>query len=264
MSCLHRLNPLAKLLAIGPPALFLALTTNVWTPLLYIALTIGVTLTLGNMPALRYFRVCAPMLLVVLGFVLVYPFLVSGRVNEGSELWLDLGFAKVYEAGFLFGLATGLRLLAMLVLSLLFTLTTDTTDFIRALIQQWKVSYRFGFGTLAVLRFVPLLKSQFQLVRMAHQVRGYTGKGSRKILERTQRYALPLLSVSLRHAERMAYSMDSRAFGAYRNRTYLRRSAMAGRDYFFIGAFWIGAAAAALVLSRFGLLGKLSLLKTYH
>ena len=264
MSYLHRLNPLSKLLAIGPPAIFLALTTNVWTPLLFIILTIGITLMLGRIPLMRYAKVCAPMLLIVLGFILLYPLLVSDRINEGSELLFSFGFVDVYESGVLFGLATGLRLLAMLVLSLLFTLTTDTADLIRALIQQWRVNYRFGYGTLAVLRFIPILMQQFQLVKMAHQVRGYTGKGSRRIIERTQRYALPLLSSSLRHAERMAYSMDSRAFGAYRSRTYFRRSSMARQDFFFIGAFWIGSTLAVLILFHFDMLGKLSLFKTYH
>ncbi|WP_010271722.1 energy-coupling factor transporter transmembrane component T family protein [Paenibacillus senegalensis] len=264
MSCLHRLNPLAKLLAIGPPAVFLALTTNVWTPLSFILLTIAVTIMLGNISLLRYAKVCAPMLLIVLSFMLLYPLLVSDRVNEGSQLWFSFGFIEVYEAGVLFGLATGLRLFAMLVLSLLFTLTTDTTDFVRALIQQWKVSYRFGFGALAVLRFVPVLIKQFQLVKMAHQVRGYTGKGSRKYIERIQRYALPLLSSALRHAERAAYSMDSRAFGAYRTRTYFRRSVMVKRDLWFIAAFWAVSGLTILILFYCDMLGELSLFKTYH
>lgn len=264
MSCLHRLNPLGKLLAIGPPAVFLALTTNVWTPLLFILLTTAVTLGLGKISLLRYAKVCAPMLLIMLGFICLYPLLVNDRINEGSQLLFSVGFVEVYEAGVLFGVATAMRLLAMLVLSLLFTMTTDTAEFIRALIQQWRVSYRFGFGTLAVLRFIPIFMGQFQLVKMAHQVRGYTGKGSRQIIERTQRYALPLLSSALRHAERMAYSMDARAFGAYPTRTYFRRSFMARQDFIFIGAFWIGSVVVVLVLLRFGLLGKLSIFKTYH
>ncbi len=264
MSYLHRLNPLSKLLTIGPPAIFLTLTTNVWTPLLFIIGTIIITLMLGRISLLRYARVCVPMLFIVLGFMLLYPLLVSDHINKGSKLLFSAGFIEVYEAGVLFGIATGLRLFAMLVLSLLFTLTTDTADFIRALIQQWKVSYRFGFGTLAVLNFVPVFMRQFQLVKMAHQVRGYSGKGAWRVMERIQRYTLPLLSSALRHAERTAYSMDSRAFGAYQTRTYFRRLSMDKHDFFFMGAFWIGSALAVFILFQFDLLGNLSLFKTYH
>ncbi len=264
-SFLHGLNPLSKLLAISPIAIFLAITTNIWTPLIFISFTILTTLICGRISFLQYMKICFPMFLFILCFILLYPLMVSKQINEGSKLIFSYSFIHIYEGGVLFGLATGLRLLSLLVLSLLFTLTTNSSDFIRSLIQQWKLNYRFGFGVLAVLRFIPILMKQFRLVKMAHQVRGYTSeKRFSKLAERTKRYALPLLSASIRHAERMAYSMDSRAFGAYPTRTYLRKSIMTKRDYFFIIGFWSASLLLIYLLSTFQLLGSLSVFKIYH
>lgn len=264
-SLLHRLNPLSKLVAIGPLALFLTMTTNVWTPAIFILLISCTTIIFGRISLNIYLKRCAPMLLFVLGFMIFYPLMVSKSVNEGSKLLMSFGFIHVYEAGIIFGSATGLRLLSLLVLSMLFTLTTDTSNFIRALIQQWKVNYRFGYGTLAVLRFIPILMKQFKLVKMAHQVRGYTGKsGFSRFIDRIQRYALPLLSSSIRHAERTAYSMESRAFGAFPTRTYYRQISMVRKDFIFICAFWFLSVIVVFILHYYDILGDFSFFKTYH
>lgn len=263
-SFLHRLNPLSKVVATFPVAAFLTLTTNIWTPMVFIVFTILITMILGRVTLKRYFKTCAPMLLFFLGFILFYPFMVSEKINSDSQVFLSIGSIQIYEAGVLFGLATGLRLFSLLVLSMLFTLTTDSADFIRALVQQWKVNYRLGYGTLAVFRFIPILNKQFKLVKLAQQVRGYNGKeGYYRFVERTKRYALPLLSSALRHAERAAYSMDSRAFGAFSNRTYYRSLTFSFKDFMFISFFWIGSLLMILILHHCNLLGEISLFKMY-
>lgn len=264
-SFLHQLNPLSKLLATMPLAIFLTLTTNVWTPLSFIVILLCLTVMLGRISFFQYVKWITPMILIIIGTMLLYPFMVSDRVNAGSDLWFSIGKIELYEAGVVYGVATGLRLLSLYVLTLLFTLTTDSADFIRAFVQQWKLNYRIGYGTLAVLRFVPIFMKQFQLVKMAHQVRGYAGKGVyHRVVERTRRYAIPLLASSLRHAERAAYAMDSRAFGAFPERTYYRKLSFQRTDYFFIAGFWLGGMLIIFILHWFGLLGEISLFKMYQ
>jgi energy-coupling factor transport system permease protein len=60
-------------------------------------------------------------------------------------------------------------------------------------------------------------------------------------------YAIPLLAISVRRAERVALAMDSRGFGARPDRTYYRVTTITRADLLF-GA----AAAAALVVIVFG------------
>lgn len=263
-SLLHRLNPLTKLIATFPLVAFLTVTTNIWTPLTFCLFIACLTIILGKVSIKHYVKVLLPLLVFTGGFVISYPFMVSGHMNMTSQVLVEFGPIQVKEAGVLFGLSSGLRLLSIFLVTLLFTLTTDSADFIRALIQQWRLNYRFGYGTLAVLRFIPILNKQFQLVRMAHHVRGYSGKGvSRRIIDRTQKYVVPLLASSIRHAERTAYSMDARGFGAYCTRTYYRKLSFQKKDWLFIIVFWLCTILLVFVLYRFQLLGSLSFLKMF-
>jgi energy-coupling factor transport system permease protein len=261
-SVLHRLNPLSKVLATLPALIFVALTTEPYTPLASIALTVSVILGLGRIPIGRFLRIAGPMLLLMSGFLLVYPLVVREELVRHSPLLFALGPLRVYQAGALYGLATALRVYALLLLSLLFTLTTDASDFIRALVQQWRLPYKIGYGALAAFRFVPMLQSELGVIRAAHQVRGVAeGDGLRAQWRRMQRYAVPLLATAIRRAERTALAMDGRAFGAFPTRTYYRTMRFQPHDFLFIGGFWLVSALLVAGLWQAGLLGPLVLLQ---
>lgn len=83
---LQRLNPLSKVLATLPVLVFVALTTEPWPPLAFIGLTIATTLGLGRVPLRRFLAVAAPLLVLVIGFVLVYPFVIREELVRGSPL----------------------------------------------------------------------------------------------------------------------------------------------------------------------------------
>lgn len=261
-SFLHRLNPLSKLSATAPVLVFLALVTDPWTPTVFILLCASITVVLGRIPPVEFLRVAAPLLLLVLGFVLIYPFAVSGAAVAGSPILFEVGPLAVREAGIIFGLSTALRVLSIFALTLLFVLTTDSQDFVRALVQQWRLPYRLGYGALAAYRFVPRLGTELNVIRAAHKVRGISDRGGiRARYDQLRRYAVPLLASAIRHAERVALAMDSRAFGAYDTRTYYRRLSFGFRDWLFVFAFWLVSFALVLVLREAGLLGPLVLLQ---
>ena len=93
--------------------------------------------------------------------------------RPGYTVLLDMGIARVTDEGLLVGMATALRILALFYLSLLFVMTTDPVQFGQSLIQQTKISYRFGYGVLAAYRFVPMVGSEIEQIRAAHLVRGF-------------------------------------------------------------------------------------------
>lgn len=260
---LQRLNPLSKVLAFSPALVFVALVTDPWTPLAFIALTAVTVLVLGRIPPGYFLKIAGPLLLLVVGFLIFYPFAVRGDLVAGSPVLFRLGPLTVYEAGVLYALATALRIYALILLSLAFTLTTDATDFVRALVQQWRLPYKVGYGALAVFRFVPMLGSELSTIRAAHRVRGVSeGGGPRARYEQLKRYAVPLLATAIRRAERTALAMDARAFGAHPERTYHKRLSFAPRDALFVPGFWLVCLALVLTLWRTGLLGPLVLLQT--
>ncbi|MCL0043696.1 energy-coupling factor transporter transmembrane protein EcfT [Peptococcaceae bacterium] len=141
---------------------------------------------------------------------------------------------------------------------LLFSLTTNFNSFVSALVQQWKVPYRIGYTIMAAYRFVPMLNFELTVIRSAHKIRGVSDRGTLKAkLEQTKRYAVPLLSTAIRKAERTALAMDSRAFGAFENRTYYRIYKFAWRDLLFILSFWVTGIVIIIILKQLGLFGPL-------
>ncbi|MEX1071030.1 MAG: energy-coupling factor transporter transmembrane component T [Anaerolineales bacterium] len=261
-SFLHRLNPLSKLLVSLPLMVFMLLTSEPWTPLAFILLTIVLLFTLGQVSLARLIRILRPMLLIVLFFLLLYPFLIRASLVNHTPLLFQIGPIEVYQGGVYSGLTTGLRVLALLLLSLPFSLTTDSADFLRALVQQWRLPYRLGYSTLAAFRFVPMLQTELAVIQAAQRVRGVNGvHGLRGGLERMRRYAVPLLATAIRQAERSALAMEGRAFGAFADRTYFRKMRSSQADWLFVTAMWALSILIVLALDWAGLLGPLELLQ---
>ena len=137
------------------------------------------------------------------------------------------------------GIATGLRLAAIMTLAFIGGLTTDGTDLARALVQQLRVPYRVGYAALAAIRFVPRFGRELDVIRQAHRVRGVGGFPPTRWL----RTVIPLLAGAIRHAERVALAMDARAFGAHPDRTERHLVPWRRRDTAFVLAFWVASVA---------------------
>jgi energy-coupling factor transport system permease protein len=137
-------------------------------------------------------------------------------------------------ASLTYGLTMVTRLLAIFATSSLFVLTTNPVDFVVALIHQGRLPVRVGYAVFAAYRFVPLVQDELDNIRAAHQVRGAAyGRGLVSRARQTIGYAIPLLAISVRRAERVALAMDSRGFGARKDRTYYRSTSLSRSDLTF-------------------------------
>lgn len=261
-SFLHRLNPLSKLLVALPQMVLMLLVSEPWTPLAFVLLSIAVLLVLGRIPLRRLPRLFGPLLLIVILFVALYPFLVRASLVAHTPLLFTAGPISLYQGGLYLAAVTGLRVLGLLVSSLPFSVTSDSADFVRALVQQARLPYRIGYSTLAAFRFVPMLQSEMSVVQAAHRVRGVDGRpGLRGSIERLRRSAVPLLTTAIRQAERTALAMDARAFGAYEQRSYFRRMRFGSRDWLYLLGLWTLSLLIVWVLRQAGLLGTLTFLQ---
>lgn len=261
-SFLHRLNPLSKFIVTLAFFVLMLLTTEAWTPLAFTLLTLVVLLWLGRIPLERVLGVLWPILLISFSFLLFYPFLVRQSLVVNTPLLFELGPFHIYEGGLVLGVAIAMRVLALLVVSLPFSLTTDSADFIRALVQQWRLPYRIGYSTLAAFRFVPMLQTEMSVIGAAHRVRGVNGgRGLSGTYERLRRYAVPLLATAIRQAERTALAMDGRAFGAFPQRSYFRRMGLYLADWAYLAGMTVASALILFGLQWAGLLGRLAFLQ---
>lgn len=245
---LHALNPLAKVAAPLPVMIALVVTRGITIPL-SIALLCLVLLLIGahlrpRMLALLF--VGLPVLVLVMG-VSFGVWIDPSRLEDGPALDIvlfQLGDYTFTLAAYLLGLATSVRIAALLMLALLAGLTSTGPDLVRAMVQNLRVPYRIGYTALAAFRFVPRFGRELEIIRAAHRVRGTnTGRGPVAALARLFGYAVPLLASAIRHAERVALAMDARAFGAHATRTERHVVRWRARDTVFVISFWLATIA---------------------
>lgn len=246
---LHGLNPLAKVVAVAPAMILLVFVRDHTTPLIFLALSYALILVGARMTRLTAIMLFAavPIGIVAIGFGFSL-WIDAGGVDATAPL-LQVGPWTLYSGAVAIGLATSLRLAAILGLALIGGLTTTGPDLVRASVQQLRVPYRVGYTALAAYRFVPRFGYELSVIRAAHRVRGHHGgRGPFARLARGWGYIVPLLAGAIRHAERVALAMDSRAFGAHPTRTERHLVPFRIRDVVFAVAM---LAASALIFTAF-------------
>ncbi|MDT0156106.1 energy-coupling factor transporter transmembrane component T [Microbacterium sp. ARD32] len=245
---LHHLNPLAKIAAVLPAMALLIATRDLLTPAVFLALSYVIVLTGARLTR----RATALLLGVPIGIAVLtvgFGVWIAPEQVAGSAVVLRIGDWMLHQGALAIGLATALRLGAILALALIGGLTTGGPDLVRASVQQLKVPYRIGYTALAAYRFVPRFGYELSVIRAAHRVRGHgyggTGGGRGPIarLVRGWGYVVPLLASGIRHAERVALSMDARAFGAHPSRTERHLVPWRTRDTVFVIVVILASAA---------------------
>jgi energy-coupling factor transport system permease protein len=245
-SFLHRVNPLTKLVLTVVVMVMLTVVADPFLPLAVALVGLLTVVLLGGVPVGQVLRTLRPFALVSFGLFWTTALFYA----TPSPVLARWGPVVLTLEGTAYGVVIMLRVLAIFVVSLLFTLTTDPTAFLQALVQQARVSPRFGYGIIAAYRFVPLFDGQLASIQAAHRIRGIPNGGPLSTYRRLVRHMVPLLAGAVRHAERVALAMDARGFGAVGQRTYYRRSVFGWRDV----VFGVSAALllAVLVVSLFG------------
>lgn len=232
---LHALNPLAKVAGVAPAMLVLIFVRDLATPAAFLLLSLAVIVVGARLTrrtsALLFLALPIGMLAIGIGFSMwVDPALV-----DGTPIALRVGDWTLHRGALAIGFATALRLGAIIALALIGGLTTTGPDLVRASVQQLRVPYRIGYTALAAFRFVPRFGHELAVIRAAHRVRGHHGgSGPFARIARGWGYIVPLLAGAIRHAERVALAMDSRAFGAHATRTERHLVPFRRRDIVFI------------------------------
>ncbi|SKA89807.1 energy-coupling factor transport system permease protein [Agreia bicolorata] len=236
---LHRLNPLSKIVAPLPAMALLLFARDIATPLIF-CLFVLLMLVIGAHLRARTLVVLLVVLPLVVAVMSVsFGIWADAALVGDSPVLVEAGPVRFTVGAWLIGLATALRLTAVVLLALIGGLTSTGPDLVRSLVQQLRVPYRLGYTALAAFRFVPRFGHELDVIRQAHRVRGMSdGRGPIAAVARTAGYVVPLLAGAIRHAERVALAMDSRAFGAHPTRTERYLIAFRVRDWVFIVSFW--------------------------
>ena len=245
---LHRMDPRVKIVAVATLSL-LALITSHLVYLLVLAAVMVVLILFGRasykktMLAFSYvFRVMA---LIVVLWPLFDP--------RGTPVLFELGPIRITEPGILAGIATAVRIFCLAAAWYLLMFTTSQRDLVRGLV---KMGLRFDFGlSLAMsLRFLPTFSAIVESIKDAQRARGLElDKGNfRKRARDYVAVLVPTVITALKMADTLSLALQSRAYGARTDRTYVRELKMRAGDYvalFIAVAVFAVPATAKYILS---------------
>ena len=145
--------------------------------------------------------------------------------------------ARLYDLGDAVTGGTGIG--ALIALVLVSGVSTDPEALIRTLTTTFHMPYRLGAAGTAAIAFITRFHDDFILLRTARALRGIGQRwGLLAPVARWIGSILPLMILAIQHAERVALSMDSRAFGAYRRRTEMTDEPWRGRDWGVVALTW--------------------------
>jgi len=244
-SFLHHLHPLVKLAWLIGSTTALFVIQKPAGVLIVLALA-GIAFPLND---LKIHKVRG---LRLFAFTALLLFLTQVFFARADTSLLQLGPLRVTEEGIARGIYTAGRLLAVILLSYLFVLTTEPNDLGYALMRAG-LPYRYGFMLITALRLVPLFEQEAQTVYQAQLARGiaYDRGGLKRFFTLARQFFLPLLVSAMSKVDALAVSMEGRCFGKYPNRTFLREVTFTRRDGVALGVLLV-AMIALIVLRLWG------------
>ena len=185
--------------------------------------------------------------IIILSLILLFVILVLS-VARSLGRWIatirGLSFLLIFifivncllsNPGFAIAITIVIRLLDIMGCFSIFFLTVHPDDLAQALIRL-HVSFDFAFTISMATRYVPTLAAEAQTISDAQMARGLElQKGN--MFRRIRNYIpiiIPLIISSIRRALSIAESLESRAFGSTKKRTYLKILKMGKKDYFVV------------------------------
>ncbi|MFH0981049.1 MAG: energy-coupling factor transporter transmembrane component T [Planctomycetota bacterium] len=234
-SLVHRLHPVVKLAWLLWVTAAVFIFDSAALPIIATAGVVGL-LWLAGVAPWRIPGMRAWLMLAVAVLVTQAAFVRSGEPVVGP----------MTTAGLVAGLRATGRLLAVILTSTLFVITTEPFALACAMMSVG-LPYRWGFALVTALRLAPIFRLEAHHVYRAQLVRGvaYDVRGPRRWWLVLRHLCLPLLVSALRTAQALSFSMEGRAFGLHPRRTYLREFTTARRD-FVAGALLVASVLIAV------------------
>ncbi|MBN1478850.1 energy-coupling factor transporter transmembrane protein EcfT [candidate division KSB1 bacterium] len=233
-SFVHRLDPRTKLLSI---LCFMTALLISFEPIVLIGFSILtlVIIASSQLPLALVLRNVRPFIWLFFLTIFVHVFLTPGRLLYTMPL---MSLKITYE-GLTLGLIYSVRLVLLILLAALLTLTTSPIELTDALERMLSPLKRFKVPTHEVvmmltlsLRFIPTLLEEAQRLKNAQVSRGASFEGN--VVQRIRSIVpliLPLFISAFRRADDLALAMDSRCYTGGEGRTSFRKLVFKSADY---------------------------------
>lgn len=228
-SFVHQLSPLTKLFW----SVFLmtlscffrdpAVLGGLFLSIVFVALVAGI---LKEM-----FPVFKGLLFIAGLFILFQIFFIT----DGKTIFTLIpgtNFGRVTDEGLVGCLAMGARMIVIAASFPVLMGTTQIKDLVVVLVEKLKIPYPYAFMFITSLRFVPTFMQEMDQIIQAQSSRAHRldNKNFIKRFLSVCPLAIPLMVTSVKKAERMAISMETRGFGVG-PRTNLHTNEFAAVDW---------------------------------
>ncbi len=251
-SVVHRLDPRVKivLLIVLIVAIFVAGNLLAYAPVIAF---LALVTYLSKVPVKMMVKGIKP-----LRFILILTFVLNLFFLQGETPLLNLGFAVITKEALITAVHYSLRLVLLVMISSLLTLTTPPivlTDGLERLLSPLRVihfpAHEMAMMMSIALRFIPTLLEEADKIMKAQTARGADFESGNLIARAKAMVPLlvPLFVSAFRRAGDLAMAMEARCYHGGEGRTRLRVLKCERRDY-------IACAAVAALLALVILCGK--------
>ncbi len=225
-SVIHHLDPRTKLI-LSFVTIILVFMANSWLSYVLLIAFVMLAVILTGINLGVFIRGIRPMIWLIL-FTVIFQVLFS----TGGTVYFQWGPIAVTSAGIINGVLIFVRLVLIIMMSTVLTLTTsplELTDGIEHLLRPLE---RFGFPTHEIalmmsiaLRYVPTLMDETQKIMNAQKSRGVEfDQGS--FIDRVKAFVpilVPLFVSAFNRADEMANAMEARGYRGGEGRTKYRQ-----------------------------------------
>ncbi|MDX9872054.1 MAG: energy-coupling factor transporter transmembrane component T [Clostridia bacterium] len=251
-SSIHKMDPRTKIIAVVIYMVGLFLANNFDGYVLVTFFTFGV-MFLSRIPLLMLLKGVRPLWIIVVLTLGIHFFM-----TEGAPIW-QWGILKITAEGLKMGIFMALRLVYLVLITSLLTLTTTPillTDGIESVLKRLfvPVAHELAMMMTIALRFIPTLIEETEKIMKAQQARGadFESGGLMTRARSLIPLLVPLFLSSFRRADELAMAMEARCYRGGENRTRMKALKMQSRD--LIAFLMIILFAAACYLLRDGVL----------
>lgn len=249
-SAIHGLNPLTKLLW---SVVLMTLSFIFKNPLVLAVLFLSIILVAYAAKVLNEMLPVFKGLLYFAGFFLLFQIFL---IPEGNRIFVIPGtnWLPVTDQGLFISLGMGARLMVIAASFPVLLATTQVKDLVVVLVEKVKIPYTYAFMFITSLRFIPTFMNEMEQIIQAQCSRAHR-LDSRNFITKFLSIcplAIPLMITSVKKAERLAISMETRGFGSGK-RTYLRQIGFYPVDWVICGALVL-VSIIGFVLSAKGIL----------
>lgn len=239
-SCIHKLNPLSKLIALFLLAVILIARAMWWNHIIILCIII-----IAQFVSRVSFKLVAR-LIWRFRFFFYITFLIHLLFSTEAELF-SLWVIKPSLAGAENGILYGIRMYLLLWSSALLGWTTEpvsAAESIKKVMFPLRVigisPEDFAMSLVLALRFIPTVYEDIRWLNYAQRSRGLSSEGSRwRQIRNIIPLVVPFFAIAIRRAEKLAIALQIHGYGLSDKRTNLNERGWSIADNLVVSVFII-------------------------